>query len=100
LAAARTPEEVARILGRRRLIGYPLGFAAVAVLCLAASGYVIAEVAMERKSAWTLLLLPALLFLVLFCGLVVFGAIYYAATGRRWKPTKVDRVLRRLNSNI
>jgi hypothetical protein len=101
LAAARRPEEVPLILGRRRVTGYPLGFAAVAVLCMAASSYVIAEVAMDEKSAWTLLLLPAFLFLVLFCGIVGFAGMYFAVAGRRWsKAEKIDRVLGRLNSNI
>jgi hypothetical protein len=101
LAAARSPDEVALILGKRRLLGYALGFAASAVLCLAASGYAIAEVAVDEKSAWTLLALPALLFLVLYCGLVGFAGMYFAATGRRWPRAKmIDRVLGRLNSNI
>ena len=50
LADARSPEEAANILGKRRLIGYAVGFAAVAIGCLAATAYMIIEVAMCQES--------------------------------------------------
>jgi hypothetical protein len=68
LAKARSPEEAANILGKRRLIGYAFGFAAVAIGCLAASVYMIIEVATGQESALTLAALPALVSLVLFSG--------------------------------
>jgi hypothetical protein len=101
LADARSPEEAADILGRRRLIGYAFGFAAVAIACLAASAYLIIEVAMAQESAWTLAALPALLFLVLFCGVIGFGLACFVATGRRWPMADmIDRIAGRLNSKI
>jgi hypothetical protein len=97
LAAARSPDEVARILGRRRLVGYPLGFCLIA----AALGYELAEILTDTSSAWTLLLLPAFLFIVLFFGYLGAVGLYFAATGRRLpKAEKFDRLFARLNSRI
>jgi hypothetical protein len=101
LANARSPEEAASILGKRRLIGYAFGFAAVAIGCLAASVYVIVEVATGQESAWTLAALPALVSLVLFSGVIGSGLAYFVATDRRWpKAEVIERIAGRLNSNI
>jgi hypothetical protein len=61
---------------------------------------VIIEVAMGQDSAWMLAALPALLFLVLFCGVPGFGLLaYFVATGPRWpKADMIDRIASRLNS--
>lgn len=95
LAAARSPEEVAHILGPRRLVGYPLGFCVIAVLGLVTFGYEL------TRSAWSLLMLPAFLFIVLFFGYVGVAGLYFAATGRRMPKTeKIRRLFARLKSNI
>jgi hypothetical protein len=89
------------VLGKRRLIAYPLVFAAVALVSLAVSGYMLVEVVAGRNSGWTLLVLPGLLFLVLYCGTIGIAGVYFVATGRRWTmATRIGNVLVRLNSNV
>jgi hypothetical protein len=101
LASARTPEEAAQILGRRRLIAYPIAFGVVAVICLGAIAYMVVGAATGERSAWTLLALPAPLFLVLYCGTIAIGGAYYLATGQRWpQGNALGRIFGRLNSNI
>jgi hypothetical protein len=101
LADVRGREEAARILGKRRLIGYAVAFAAVAIGCLAASAYLLVEVAMGQESAWTLAAPPALVSLVLFSGVIGSGLAYFVATDRRWpKAEVIERIAGRLNSNI
>jgi hypothetical protein len=101
LAAARGSDEVAGILGKRRLVGYALGFAAVAIACVAASAYMVIEVAKGEGSAWTLAALPAPLFLALFCGISGYAGASFVATGRQWsKADMIGRIAGRLNSNI
>jgi hypothetical protein len=101
LADAHTPEEVAQVLGKGRLVAYASVSATCALGCLIGVAVLASKVALHQASAWVFLALPALLFLCLFCGFLAYGGAYYLMTGRRWTGTeKINAFFGRLERPI
>jgi hypothetical protein len=99
LSHVRDPNDVAEILGRRRMACYRFAITGVA---LASSGFVaysIIEVARGQAYAWSLAILPAPLAIAAFSGLIAYWDWYRTLTGRQWpQAERIGRVFEVLNS--
>ena len=100
LTAARTPDEVQAILGKRSLATYSVVFLLLALGCLAASLYLVLAVALGADGVWMLGWLLAPLSLFLFFGSISYGDLYQRVTGRRPQMRTFARALDVLNRNV
>ncbi len=100
LAAARTPDGVEAILGKRRVATYSVIFLLLALGCVAASLYIAIAVAVGAGSVWMLGWLLGPFSLFLFFGSISYGDFYYRVTGSRPQMRTLARVLDVLNRDL
>jgi hypothetical protein len=95
------PDEIARLLGRRRTIGYPLVALLSAVACIGFLAYMAYRVLSGQMSGWSLLAAPIFILLAVAFGTFSYACAYSEITGRRWSGAdRVEAIARRLDSNV
>lgn len=101
LDGVRDPDEAIRILGRAWFARWGIVPLVVAGAAFGYCIYLFAEAYSGQRSWWALLLLPALLAVGGYAGLMVYGSAYVALTGRRLPSAAgINRFFERLNSDI
>ena len=95
------PDEIARLLKRRRTIGYPVAGFVLAAACVTFLAYMTYRALSGQVSGWSLLATPIFILLAVAFGALSYAGAYSEITGRRWSGAdRVESIARRLNSNL